>query len=178
MGYGQDRGQEGSGTPQKDAHFIDYSEYASSLLPQVGGDLPGLFSVLIDQLHRDLPDESRVRNADFALRYAERQYGKFRQRVPDNARLYVEAVVQHHLGNQPMDQEPLTEQKLQDCCDKLHLCQQIVINSVGIEDRWTKIEAYRCDTARLKRWISDVECEVLADSLEAAHRLRSLLYQK
>jgi hypothetical protein len=129
-------------------------------------------------LNRDLPDESRGRNADFALRYAERRYAHFRQEIMDDGHLYLDSVVEHLLGNKAMERQPLTEQKLQNDCDKLHLCQQIVVNSVGVEDRWTKIEGYRREMGRLKQWLSDVECEVLADSLEASHRARTLVYQR
>ena len=119
-----------------------------------------------------------MHNADFALRYAEKQYTKFTAQVGDNAHVYLESVVQHHLGNDLMDDDPATELELEKYCCSLDLCQQIVANSVGVEDRWTTIEKFRSKIAQVKRWISDVECEVLADSLELAHSSGYLMYQK
>jgi hypothetical protein len=77
-----------------------------------------------------------------------------------------------------MDDDPVTDLELEKYCCGLHLCEEIVVNSVGVDDRWTTIERFRSEIARMRRLISDVECEVVADSLESAHGSGYLMYQK
>jgi hypothetical protein len=112
------------------------------------------------------------------MKYAGKVYALIKKRTDGNSIFYAESIVMCHLRKEPLPEYALTTTDLSHLQNTFHICLEIVSNSVGIEDRYKQIQSYNDELSQLCRFISDIECGVLARSLEEEYAGRVLVHQR
>jgi hypothetical protein len=127
---------------------------------------------------RGTTETDREYNANFAFKYAGRVHDLIQRRTGGNAVLYAETIAECYLKNVPLPQHTFTAAQLERLLNKYHLCLKIVVNSVGVEDRYSTIEHYKDELSQLCHFVSDIDCGVLAEILAEEYANRSLAHQR
>jgi hypothetical protein len=127
---------------------------------------------------RDLPDESRAINADFALKYVQKKFCALKRFTKDDEVACAEAYVQCQLNRLPIPKAFPTCKILDAMSRRFDMAAKIVCNSVGIEERWKKIEDIQFEVSKLNRWICDIDCAILSGNLKEEYTNKHLLHQR